>query len=174
LGPASAALYRVAATLADSAQKPTDMLARAFYPEVMRMDPRTKKPWKLMLRGAALAAIFGIFAVLLVVFAGKELILLIFGEQFVGAYAALAVLVIAPLLAMVSFPLQPMLYALHRDDAPLKARIVGTILYLAIVAPLTWRFGLAGAAAAFVVASAAMFVGLATQLAREYRRVRAR
>jgi O-antigen/teichoic acid export membrane protein len=174
LGPASAALYRVAATLSDSAQKPTDMLARAFYPEVMRMDPRTKKPWKLMLRGAALAAIFGIFAVLLVVFAGEELIRLIFGEAFIGAYAPLAVLVIAPLLAMVSFPLQPMLYALHRDNAPLTARVVGTVLYLAIVAPLTWRFGLPGAAAAFVVASAAMFVVLATQLAREYRRVRAR
>lgn len=174
LGPASAAFYRVAATLADSAQRPTDMLARAFYPEVMRMDPKTKRPWKLMLRGTALAAMFGIFAVLLVALAGEELIRLIFGEQFDGAYPALIVLIIAPLLAMISFPMPPMLYALHRDQAPLVARLVGTVLYLAIVAPLSWQFGLAGAAGAFVIGTAAMVLVLAIALTREYRRVRAR
>ncbi len=172
LGPMSAAFYRVAATLADSAQRPTDMLGRAFYPEVMRMDLRTKKPWKLMLRGAALAAMFAMVAVVIVIFAGEQLIRLIFGDAFVGAYPALAVLIIAPLLAMISFPLPPMLYALHRDAGPLVARIVGTALYLAIVAPLTWRFGLAGAAGAFVVGNAAMVLVLAFQLAREYRKVR--
>jgi O-antigen/teichoic acid export membrane protein len=172
LGPASAGLYRVAATLADSAQKPIDLLSRAFYPEVMKMDPKTKKPWKLMLRGAALAGIFAIVAILIVFFAGEELIRLIFGKDFIGAYSALVVLIIAPLLAMVSFPMPPMLYALHRDQAPLISRIVGTVLYLLIVAPLTWRFGLAGAAAAFVIGTAAMVLVLTMQLLREYRRVR--
>jgi O-antigen/teichoic acid export membrane protein len=172
LGPASAAFYRVAATLSDSAQKPTDMLSRAFYPEVMRMDPRTKRPWKLMLRGAALAGIFAIVAVIIVAVAGEQLIRLIFGAAFLGAYPPLIVLIIAPLLAMISFPMPPMLYALHRDQAPLVARLAGTVLYLAIVAPLSWRFGLAGAAAAFVIGTAAMVVILSVQLAREYRRVR--
>lgn len=174
LGPASAALYRVAATLADSAQQPTNLLSRAFYPEVMRMDPKTKRPWNLMLRGAVLAGTFAIVAVLLVAFAGEDLIRLIFGKEFVGAYPALIVLIIAPLLAMISFPMPPMLYALHRDQAPLVARMVGTVLYLLIVAPLSWRFGLAGAAAAFVIGTAAMVVILAVQLAREYRKVRSR
>jgi O-antigen/teichoic acid export membrane protein len=173
LGPASAGLYRVAATLSDSAQKPIDLLSRAFYPEVMKMDPRTKRPWKLMLRGAALAGIFAVAAILIVFFAGEELIRLIFGKDFIGAYSALVVLIIAPLLAMVSFPMPPMLYALHRDQAPLISRIVGTVLYLLMVAPLTWRFGLAGAAAAFVIGTAVMVLVLAIQLLREYRVVRA-
>jgi O-antigen/teichoic acid export membrane protein len=173
LGPASAAFYRIAATIADSAQKPIDLLSRAFYPEVMRMDPRTKKPWKLMLRGAALAGIFAVAAILIVAIAGEELIRLIFGEDFIGAYPALIVLIVAPLLAMISFPMPPMLYALHRDQAPLVSRIVGTVIYLLIVAPLSWRFGLAGAAAAFVIGTAAMVIVLAVQLFHEYRRVRA-
>jgi O-antigen/teichoic acid export membrane protein len=173
LGPASAGLYRVAATLSDSAQKPIDLLSRAFYPEVMKMDPRTKRPWKLMLRGAALAGIFAVAAILIVFFAGEQLIRLIFGKDFIGAYSALVVLIIAPLLAMVSFPMPPMLYALHRDQAPLISRIVGTVLYLLMVAPLTWRFGLAGAAAAFVIGTAVMVLVLAIQLLREYRVVRA-
>ena len=55
LGPAGAALFRVASTLSDSAAKPADLLAKAFYPEVVRMDLTSKKPWKLMLRGTVFA-----------------------------------------------------------------------------------------------------------------------
>ncbi|MBA3576015.1 MAG: lipopolysaccharide biosynthesis protein [Sphingomonas sp.] len=172
LGPAAAGFYNIASTLADAAQKPTDLLSRAFYPEVMRMDVKTKRPWKLMLRGAALAAMFGSVAVLLVVLAGEPLIRLIFGAQFEPAYPVLVVLVFAPLLAMISFPLPPMLYALHRDQEPLTARIIGTIIYFAIIAPLAWEFGLIGAAAAFVIGMAAMVLVLALQVWREYRRMR--
>ena len=174
LGPASAGLYLVAATLADSAQKPADLLTRAFYPEVMRMDVKTKRPWKLMLRTAALAAMFGVAALLLVVVAGEPLIRLVFGEQFEGAYPVLAVLILAPFLIMISFPLPPMLYALHRDDAPLTARIVATIVYFAIVAPLAWQLGVVGAAAAFVIGTLVMVLVLILQLWGEYRRVRSR
>ncbi|MBA3835030.1 MAG: lipopolysaccharide biosynthesis protein [Sphingomonas sp.] len=173
LGPAAAGFYNIASTLADAAQKPTDLLSRAFYPEVMRMDVKTKRPWKLMLRGAALAAMFGSVAVLLVVLAGEPLIRLIFGAQFEPAYPVLVVLVFAPLLAMISFPLPPMLYALHRDQEPLTARIIGTIIYFAIIAPLAWEYGLIGAAAAFVIGMAAMVLVLALQVWREYRRMRA-
>ena len=174
LGPASAALYRVAATLTDSAQRPTDMLSRAFYPEVMRMDPKTKRPWNLMLRGAAIAGMFALIAVLLVAVAGEQLIKLIFSEQFIGAYPALIVLIIAPLLAMIAFPMPAMLYAMHRDRDPLVARLVGTVLYLIIVWPMASRFGLAGAAGAFVLANAAMVLVLMVQLARQYRKIRMR
>ena len=38
LGPAGAALFRVASSLSDSASKPADLLGKAFYPEVVRMD----------------------------------------------------------------------------------------------------------------------------------------
>ncbi len=74
---------------------------------------------------------------------------------------------------MVSFPFEPMLYALDRSDAPLKARIAGTIVYFAIVAPLSWRFGVQGAAAAFVIGTLVYVALLAFQLWREHGRVRA-
>lgn len=172
LGPASAAFYQIAATLADSAQKPVNLMAHAFYPEAMKLDAKTRRPWKLMFRGAALAAIFGIFAVLLVALAGEPLIGAIFGAQFAPAYPVLIVLVLAPLLAMMSFPFEPMLYSLGRSAAPLKARIAGTIVYFAIIAPMAWQFGLEGAAAAFVIATAVFVALLGLQLWREYRRIR--
>lgn len=173
LGPTGAALFRVASSLADSAQKPSDLLARAFYPEVVRMDLSTKKPWKLMLRGTALAGMVALAAVLILLVAGQPLINLLFGQEFAGAYPVIMVLILAPLIGIVSFPLPSMLYALDRPDAPLKARLIGTILFFAIIAPLAWRFGVIGAAMAFVIGTAAMVAVLMAQLVREYRRVRA-
>jgi O-antigen/teichoic acid export membrane protein len=173
LGPAAAAFYRIAATLADGAQKPVNLLAQAFYPEVMRLDPRTKRPWKLMLRGAVLAGLFGLVAALVIALVGDHLIELIFGAQFGPAYPVLVVLILAPMLALIAFPFEPMLYALGRSGAPLTARLVGTIVYFAIVAPLSLRFGVSGAAAAFVIGTVVYVTLLTLQLWREYRRVRA-
>lgn len=173
LGPIGAGLFRVASSLTESAQKPADLLAKAFYPEVVRMDLKSKKPWKLMLRGTALAGAACAVSILLIVIIGKPLITLLFGKDFIGAYPVILVLIIAPVLAIVSFPLPSMLYALDRPDAPLKARLVGTIIFFVIVAPLSWAFGVIGAAMAFVIGNAVMVAILVAQLVVEYRRVRA-
>src|SRR5215208_893481 len=111
LGAAGAALFRVASSLADSAQKPADMLGKAFYPEIVRMDLKSKKPWKLMLRGTALASGVALIAVLILLVGGKSLIALVMGKEFLGAYSALLVLMALPLLGILSFPMGPMLYA---------------------------------------------------------------
>lgn len=174
LGPASAALYRVASSLADSAQKPADLLAKAYYPEVVRMDFTSKHPWRLMLRGTAMASAFGIAAVLVILLAGQWLLATLFGPEFVPAYPVLLVLIGIPLLWMLGFPLMPMLYALDRPDAPLKARAVGTVVYLAIIAPLCWRFGVAGAASALLIGNVIIVALMTVQLRIQYRKVRGR
>jgi O-antigen/teichoic acid export membrane protein len=172
VGPAAAGIYRVAASLADSAQKPADLLGKAYYPEVVRMDLATKKPWKLMWRGTVLATSLGLLTAVVLLVAGGWLVEAVFGTEFLPAYPVLLVLMIAPFLVMLSFPVVPMLYALDRPDAPLKARLIGTILYFAIVAPLAWRFGVIGAAISFVIGVAAMVTTQVMQLVGEYRRVR--
>ena len=174
LGPSAAALFRVASSLADSAQKPADFLSKAFYPEVVRMDLTTKHPWKLMLRSAVLSGLIAAVAVLLLLVGGQPLVSLIFGKEFLGAYPILMVLIIAPVIGIFSFPLPSMLYALDRPDAPLKARLFGTIIYFGLIAPLCWNFGVIGAAVAFVLAYASMGIALAFQVRAEYRRVRAK
>ena len=174
LGPSAAALFRIASTLASSAQKPAEFLAKAFYPEVVRMDLATKHPWRPMLRSAALAGMLAVVAVLLLILGGRPLVQLIFGAEFLGVYPILLVLIIAPLIGIFSFPLPSMLYALDRPDGPLKARIIGTLVYFVTVAPLCWRFGVIGAAVAFVLAYAATAASLVLQLRVEYARVRTR
>src|SRR5438445_5793613 len=174
LGPAGAALFQVASTLADAASKPADLLAKAFYPEVVRMDLSSKKPWKLMLRGTALASAVAVLAILILLLGGKPILALLFGKQFLGAYEALVILMVVPFLSVFSFPLPPMLYALDRPDGPLTARLIGTLAYFIVIAPLSWRFGVIGAAIAFVVGNSATVGVMMCQLRREHRRVRPR
>jgi O-antigen/teichoic acid export membrane protein len=172
LGPAGAALFRVGSALADSAQRPADQLAKVFYPEIIRMDLSSKHPWRLMLRSTALAGAIALLAIVILLIGGKTLVRLLFGPEFIGAYPVLMVLLLVPLMGVFSFPLAPMLYALDRADGPLKARLIGTSTFFLIVAPLSWRFGVIGAAAAFALAFAATVATLMLQVWGEYRRVR--
>ena len=174
LGPTGAALFRVGSTLADAAQRPADQLAKVFYPEIMRMDVRTKKPWKLMIRSSAFAGGIALLAVLVLFVGGQALVQLLFGKAFLGAYPVLMVLLAVPLMGVLSFPLPPMLYALDRPDAPLKARLIGTAAFFILVAPLSWEYGVVGAAVAFDLGFAATVLTLIIQLLTEYRRVRPR
>jgi O-antigen/teichoic acid export membrane protein len=174
LGPAGAGLFQIASSLSGSAAKPADLLAKAFYPEVVRMDLTTKKPWKLMLRGTALAGGVALLAIAILLLGGKPIVSFLFGKQFLGAYDALVVLMAVPFLAVFSFPLPPMLYALDRPDGPLTARLVGTGAYFLIIAPLCWQFGVVGAAIAFVIGNAATVFVMMWQLRQEHRRVRPR
>ena len=106
LGPAGAALFRIASTLADSAQKPADLLGKAFYPEVVRMDLTSNKPWKLMLRSSALVSGVALLAILLMIFGGRPLMMLLFGKAFLGAYEPLVILTAVPFIGIFSFPLR--------------------------------------------------------------------
>lgn len=172
LGVSGAALFRAASSLSDSAAKPADLLGKAFYPEIIRMDLTTKKPWKLMLRGTALASAAALVAIVILLLGGQEIVKLLFGKDFLGAYSALVILIIVPFINVFSFPLPPMLYALDRPDAPVKARLAGSAVFFLSIAPLALRWGVDGAAFSFVLGSATTAGLMMWQLLREYRRVR--
>ncbi len=172
LGPAGAALFRVASTLADSAAKPADLLGKASYPELMRMDLTSKKPWKLMLRGTALVTALAVLAILIMLIGGKPIMKLIFGKAFLGAYTPLMILMAIPFLGIFSFPLTPMLYALGRSDGPLKAKLLGSTAFFVTIAPLSWTWGVTGAAMALVLANVVNTGMMMMQLRGEHRRVR--
>jgi O-antigen/teichoic acid export membrane protein len=172
LGPAGAGLFRLASELADGAQKPGDLLARAFYPEVVRMDLSSKKPWKLMLRASVLIGGVALVAILVLFLGGKPLISLLFGEKFLGAYAPLMILMAVPFIGIFSFALLPMLYALGQSNGPLKAKLLGSVIFFLTIAPLSLTMDVAGAALALVLGNVANVIAMTFQLQREYRRIR--
>jgi len=172
VGPAAAGLYRIAKGLADSVDKPSDLLGRAFYPEVMRLDFATKHPWRLMMRGASLSGAIGALAILVIVVGGEPLMRLVFGPSFVGAFPVLLVLLTATLMTMIAFPVVSMFYALDRPGLPLIARFTGVIAYLAVIFPLATALGAVGAALAFVIGNVVDLAIKIFSLRRQYVRVR--
>jgi O-antigen/teichoic acid export membrane protein len=174
LGPAGAALFRVASTLADTAQRPADLLGKAFYPEVVRMDLSSAKPWKLMIRGTVAVSVVALIAILILIVGGRPLMGIIFGKEFLGAYEPLMILMAVPFIGIFSFPLSPMLYALGRSDGPLKAKLLGSAVFFVSIAPLSWTLHVTGAAIALVLANAVNAGAMMVQLRGEHRRVRAR
>jgi O-antigen/teichoic acid export membrane protein len=82
------------------------------------------------------------------------------------------VLMLVPILGVLSFPLQPMLYALGKGGAPLRAKIIASLVFFISLAPLCWQFGVVGAAIAFVLATAINVGVMMIQLGGQYRRLR--
>jgi O-antigen/teichoic acid export membrane protein len=174
LGPAGAGFFRVASTLAEAAQRPADLLSKAFYPEIVRMDLTSKRPWKLMLRGTAIVGALALVAILIMLIGGKPIMRLIFGKAAISAYAPLMILLAIPFIGVFSFALSPMLYALGRSDAPLKAKFLGSAVFFLTIAPLSWAWGVIGAAIALVLGNVANAGAMMVMLRGEHRRVRGR
>ena len=156
LGPVGAGLYKIASTLLDSTSKPADLLSRGFYPEIMRLDPASKAPWRLGLRVGAIAGVIGIAVVGLVMVGGKPVIALAFGRKYLPAFGLLRLMTWALVLSMASFPLESLLYMVGRQKAALAAQLAAAIIYLGLLAMLTQRYGLIGAGIAYLLGTLAV------------------
>lgn len=169
LGPVAAGFYSIATTLLDSAGKPADMLTKGFYPEIMRLDPASRHPWRLALRTAALAGGIGLLVILLILIGGKPLIGL-FGRKYLAAYGLISLMMFALVISMAAAPLQSLLYMVGRQRAALIAQAMATVFYLSILAGLSTRFGLDGAGAAYVIGNAVLAVLMLLPTLASYRR----
>ena len=150
LGPVAAGLFKIASTFFDSAAKPADLMAKSFYPEIMRLDPASQQPWRLAIRSGFLAGGIGLLVVLLVVVGGKPLITLVFGQRYLEAFSLLQIMAVSLLVSMVSFPLESLLYMADRQRAALVAEGLAALGYGVILVVLIHWFGLAGAGFAYV------------------------
>lgn len=151
LGPIAAGLYKIASTLMDSTAKPANLLSRGFYPEIMRLDPTSKRPWRLGLRVGALAGCIGLAALLLVMVGGKPVVGFIFGHKYIAAFGLLQTMTWSLVVSTAAFPLESLLYMVDRQRVALVAQAISAVLYLALLYLLTRWFGLNGAGFAFLI-----------------------
>lgn len=156
LGPVAAGLFKIAFTFFNAIGKPANLLGQSFYPEIMRLDPSSKRPWKLGLRSGALAAGVGIIAALVLVVAGKPVIGLVFGHRYAEAYPLLQIMAAALVVSMASFPLQSLLYMAGRHRAALVGQALAAALFLALLVALARGMGLVGTAVAYVAGQCLM------------------
>lgn len=170
LGPVDAGLYKIASTLVDSTSKPADMLSRGFYPEIMRLDPTSRQPWRLGLRVSVLSAGIGLLVVLLVNLGGPAVVGLVFGPRYLAAVDLLQLMICALLLSTAAFPLESLLYMVDRQRAALVAQLASAVLYLGLLYLMTVRFGLMGAGAAFLIGTLLNSLFMLVPTLQSYRR----
>lgn len=158
LGPAAAGLYKIASSLINSAKKPADLVNRSFFPEVMRLDPASKLPWRLGLRVGIIAGLVALVIVLAVAVGGRALIGLAFGQNYIDAFDLMQVMTWSLVISMATFPLESLLYMVGRQRASLVARTTATVLYLLILYAFSHMFGLIGVGFAFLLGNLLMAI----------------
>lgn len=170
LSPAATGLYRVASSIIDAVQSPIDLMAKAVHPELMRYDPASGRPWRLMMRTMVLGTLVALVAWLLIGLFGETLLTLLFGAQFAPAAPLLTVLLILPVIATLAFPLPAMFYSLGRPAGPLVANLIGAVIFVGSLPLLAASHGLVGAGMAMVLGRLVSFLALGALLALYYRR----
>jgi O-antigen/teichoic acid export membrane protein len=172
LSPTATGLYRVASSLIDAVQSPIDLMAKAVHPELMRHDPASQRPWKLMLRTMALGTMVALFAWIVIGLFGAKLLALVFGPEFAPAAPLLSVLLMLPVIATLAFPLPAMFYSLGKPGGPLIANIFGALVFIGSLPLLTSSYGLVGAGAAMVLGRLCSLLAMGALLAFVYRKAR--
>lgn len=149
LGPAAAGLFKIAMTFFDATGTPAKLLEKSFYPEIMRLDPRTTKPWLLGLRSALFAGGIGIAVALLVLVVGKPLISVVFGYKYLQAYDLIQIMLGAIIVSMLGFPQESLLFMAGKQRAFLIVQTVASASYIVLLVVMSHLFGVQGAAFAY-------------------------
>lgn len=167
LGPAGAALFRVAHEIAEVVGKAAQIFNNALYLELSRLVAASgsRGIQKIITRaGRAGLLIGGVFTALMYV-GGEDLLARLFGAEFSDAYAVLVLLSLAATVALTVFPFEPALYAVGKPQVALYLKTITTTVHLLGLTFLLDIFGLVGAgyAALLANASSAILLLLATR-----------
>lgn len=156
-GAALAGIYRVAAQLGEGLLKLAQALLRATYPELVR-DPEAAR--HVAARIGRIAAITGIVTVIAGALAGRWLIGLIAGPDYLAAYIPMLLLAAAAAIELAGATLEALLVSHGHALRNFVLRAVPTLLAVASLPWVVTAWGAAGAAGVVLVASALTVIGL--------------
>lgn len=150
VGPAAAGAFRLAYQLGRGLFKLAPILTRAAFPELVRAartnsaDQLNRLLWRILLASTAVSlAILLIAAV-----AGKPVLLLVGGHNYVSAYPILLWIAAAGCLDLATVGFEPVLIALHRAATVFIIQALTTLVLLLAMVTLTPLYGAIGAAMA--------------------------
>ena len=167
-GPATAGGFRLADRIATGIGKSTETVARALYPELARLvasdDRATLRT--LVARTTWIALFFSLLLILICTLAGPLLIRLVAGPKFMFAQPFLVLLAVSSAITLAGFVLEPLHTAHGQSGRVLHVRVIGTVLYILLLAVLLPTIGAKGAAIAAIATSAVLMSLLAHSAAR--------
>lgn len=153
IGPAGIALLKVARQFARILPIFGDPLYQTLFSELSELQAqgRRREFAQLVHRSAVTAMLSGIAGLLFFWLFGRPVIIMAFGESFAGAWLTAMIFMAAMILGLGGIPLQPAMLALGQPEASFRINLLATTVYLAALLPLAGKFGIEGAAGAYVL-----------------------
>lgn len=148
LGTASAGTFRLGAQLAQALAKLAQLIARAAFPEVVRAvrNAEPKAVRRLLLRAVGASVVGGGAVLLLVAVAGRPVLQLIAGREFVGAFPILLVMAAAGCVEFAALAAETVMTARGRAGSVFLVRCVGLVALAGVAAVAMGRLGATGMA----------------------------
>ncbi|QDH13517.1 hypothetical protein E3E12_04120 [Formicincola oecophyllae] len=145
--------YALALKVTDAVASPAKLLEKNYYPEIVKLDPRTLRPWKFTMRFCLLSGLLALVGMGVVYGFGPWLIRL-FGHHY-GLSAQLLVWM-APAIFFCSLPgpLDGILYTSGREKALMMIEASGVVSYLALLYGLSQFWGTFGIGLAYTLGRA--------------------
>lgn len=150
LGTAASGMYALAMTFLDAVQRPAKLLEKSYYPEVVRLDPRTMRPWKLALRTSFLSALVGVLATALVYIGGAPVISM-FGHRYATAAPLMTWMSPSLIFFMAGLSMEGVLYTAGRAKYIMYVQFISVLCYIPVLIFMCRHYGLNGAGLAYAL-----------------------
>lgn len=165
LGTAAAGAFRLAAQLAQALAKLSQLVARAAFPEVVRAvrHAEAQAVRRILFRAVGASALAGLAILALVAAAGRPVLGLIAGREFVGAYPILVVLAAAGCVELATVAAETVMTARGQAGTVFWVRCVGLLALAAVAAVALGGIratGMAMAVLAGSLVSATLLLGI--------------
>ncbi|WP_164117116.1 oligosaccharide flippase family protein [Sphingorhabdus sp. Alg239-R122] len=155
VGASAAGLFRLADQLANSINRLTEVFARPMFAELSRLYGQSEKAelQSLFFRSLRISAISGAVIFTVLILAGKHIIYIMSGPEFVDAYPLLLLLAGATIIGLVAVGLEPLLQAAHRAAGAFVIRLLSLTVLGGLLYWLLPLYGVQGAALAMLVSA---------------------
>lgn len=152
-GVEGAGIFKIAKQIASIPGMITDPLYQTIYPDLSRFWARNDiiSFKKHMLRSGAIAGVGATVMWFGFIIFGLLFIQLVFGTAYLGAQPILVWYMLAIVIAIAGFPLQPAMLSMGHPKLSLYIQIISTVIYLAILVFALLLIGIVGAAIAYVI-----------------------
>lgn len=151
--PAALGVFKIAKQFSCFLPRLVDPLYQSIYPELSRLWAADRKTafHSLIRRTTLIVGVLAVTGWLCFLILGRELIILTVGASYSHAHAVAVIYLLALIIALCAFALQPAMLAIGLPRNSFKAQVTATILYLLLLVPSISYLGIMGAAWAYVL-----------------------
>jgi O-antigen/teichoic acid export membrane protein len=173
LGVAGAGLYKIVKAVGSRVGKLATPLQQAIYPDLARLAASKEylNLSRLVIRPMLIIAVLSACVIGAFMVTGRPFVTAIFGAEFDSTFIPMVIYLIGTFIGMATFPFHPTLMAVGRAGVSLAVLSASSVVYLSALYFGATRFGLSGAAAAYVLFYLVWATVMLVILHRYYRRI---